>query len=485
MKLCVKPLATLGLLATVLAGCGKTEALNPRLVSEQNKPGTLMIQTVHTAQFSVPDYELNQAKMNQLARSLRQQAAEGKISSEQQAFAAIVEGVLSDPLRYFEPTNDIIQEEAEITTTGSAFLATEDGYLVTNAHVVSSEQDSLKESLAGNVLKDASVASCKNMWDGFGEGDLQTVIGENIGTDEFIQLCLQAHIEYFAHYMNLESLDTEIHAALGATARDKIAEEGYTAEVKAVGEPTPGKDVAVLKLEADNLPTIAVGNDAELAAGDRIFILGYPGAAELDEKGTLEPSLTAGLISARKAMPDGWEILQTDAAMNSGNSGGPVFNENGEVIGIATFGKVDPATGEKVDGVNFVIPMSVVDEFLQDADIEPMLSPVSQLYQQGIQQMEREQFKRALRTFQQVSETNPNYPYVQSQISKARQAVDENSGWPVPIWAVAIAGVGVVVILTAGGTYWMMRRTLRQAQANQKLLVVEPEQSESVHPLER
>ncbi|MGB3138210.1 MAG: serine protease [Nodosilinea sp.] len=459
MKTLLKPLAALGLLASVITGCGKTEALSPSQLAEQNKPGTVMIQTVHKAQFSVPDYQLNQAKMQQFTDSLRQRIARGEIKSEQQAVVALVEAMFSDPLSYFEPIRDRVEKTTEINTTGSALAVTEDGYLITNAHVVSSEQDDLKDALAGSALEDVATASCQSIWNDFEDDGYQEAIGALMGTKEFVQLCLQAHAKYYAHYMELDALDTEIYAALGsATTRDQIIEQGYKATVKAEGEPTPGKDVAILKIEAENMPTIALGDDKDMAAGDRMYILGYPGAGTLDDAETLEPSLTAGLVSARKAMPDGWEILQTDAAISGGNSGGPVFNEDGEAIGIATFGKVDPATGSKVEGVNFVIPMSVIQEFLQQADVEPALSDVSLLYQRGVQQFDTEQFKRALNTFRQVSEINPDYPYVQGYLSDTQAKLNQNGGSALPLWAMVAGGAAGVLVLGAGGTYLMLRR---------------------------
>jgi hypothetical protein len=97
MKL-FKSLATLGLFAAALTGCGKPEALTPRQLAEQNKPGTVMIQTVHKAQFSVPDYEISNDKLDELATSLQQLAEQGEITSEEQAFAEVVWAILNEPL---------------------------------------------------------------------------------------------------------------------------------------------------------------------------------------------------------------------------------------------------------------------------------------------------------------------------------------------------------------------------------------------------
>jgi S1-C subfamily serine protease len=324
--------------------------------------------------------------------------------------------------------------------------------------VVSSEQDDIKQLLADSALEEVAVASCQSLWNDLGDGYYQEAIGALMGTQEFVQLCLQAHVEYFAHHMSLDALDTKIYAAMGATARDQIVEQGYKATVKAIGEPAPGKDVAILKIEATHMPTVALGDDKALAAGDRMFILGYPGAGVIDEQEAVEASLTAGLVSARKTMADGWDILQTDAAMSSGNSGGPVFNEAGEAIGIATFAKVDPSTGSQVQGANFVVPISVVNEFLTQANVEPAPSGISQLYQTAVSQFERGQFKRALASFRQVSELNPSYPYVQGYLSKTQTALNQDQSGA----SLRVMGLGsaAVLLIGAGGAVVLLRRGL-------------------------
>ncbi len=425
MKKHLRILALVTLLTSGLVGCGKAKTLSNNQIAENNRPGTVMIQTVHHAKFSVPDYTVSESKLETLVQSLAQRVKRGELRSEQQVFAEIMKTILADPLNYFEPLNEQIQEEAEVSTTGSASIVTEDGYIITNAHVVSSEQDELKALLASSALEDVATAGCQTLWDDFAEGDLQDVIGQTIGTDEFIQLCLQAHAKYYAHYMNLDTLDTEIYVALGAsTNRDVIVEEGYKATVEAVGEPPPGKDVAILKIEANNLPTVELGSDESVTTGDLLLVLSYPGGAELAPDEIIQPSMTAGVVSAIKSMEGGWEVLQTDAAISGGSSGGPAFDKNGKVIGVATFGKVDPDTGAPIQGANFIVPMDVIEEFLKEADVEPKPSEISQLYQTAVGQYENNQFKRALKTFRQVNELNPDYPYVQSYISKTQEALN-------------------------------------------------------------
>jgi hypothetical protein len=87
-------------------------------------------------------------------------------------------------------------------------------------------------------------------------------------------------------------------------------------------------DAAVLKIEGEGFPTIPLGESDTLRQGQEILVMGYPGGV-----GTEEVSVTRGIVGAVRA---GW--LQTDATMLPGNSGGPVLDRRGRVIGLATFG---------------------------------------------------------------------------------------------------------------------------------------------------
>lgn len=456
MNTFLKTLATAGLLTTVGIGCGQIEPLPPTQLAEQNKPGTLMIQTVHEAEFSIPKYSVNEAKLDELYERLYQRRVSGSLSSEEQVFVAWIEAVFQDPLSYFVPTEEQFNDKGEVTVTGSALAVSEDGFLVTNAHVISPEGDELKQALADKALMDLAQVDCQYLLQESFNDFHRKAIGSLMGTQNFFDLCSQAHGAYYADHIALESTSTEIYVATGATARDRIVEQGYKATVKATGDITPGKDVAILKIEANQMPTVALGDDRLLTAGDRIFILGYPGAGVVNEQEAVEPSLTAGLISARKTMPAGWDILQTDAAMSSGNSGGPVFNEQGEVIGLATFVRVDPVSGAQVQGANFVIPISVVEEFLTEAKVAPALSPISQLYTQGVDQFEQGRFKDALETFRQIQEINPDFPYVQSYLSKTQTQLNHSSPQTPPLWGL---GVGAS-LLGLGGVVALHRRKL-------------------------
>jgi serine protease Do len=111
-------------------------------------------------------------------------------------------------------------------------------------------------------------------------------------------------------------------------------------------------DVALLKVAASNLPTVAIGVPEQLQVGEWVLAIGSPFG--------FEQSVTAGIVSAKgRSLPGGNYVpfIQTDVAINPGNSGGPLFNMDGKVIGINS--QIYSRTGGFM-GLSFAIPIDVV-----------------------------------------------------------------------------------------------------------------------------
>jgi len=127
-----------------------------------------------------------------------------------------------------------------------------------------------------------------------------------------------------------------------------------SAEDAAVVAADPSRDLAVLRVDRDDLLPLAVGDSDDLRLGDQLIAVGYA----LDLNG--EPSVTAGILSAKErsiTAPSGEplvNLLQTDTAINPGNSGGPLLNGRGEVVGINT------AIAGQAQNIGFAIAITPV-----------------------------------------------------------------------------------------------------------------------------
>ncbi len=131
--------------------------------------------------------------------------------------------------------------------------------------------------------------------------------------------------------------------------------ESYEATLVATDEQT---DLAVIKIEAEGLSPVTIGKSSELQTGDEILVVGNP-------LGELGGSVSKGIISAldRQITIDGNEmtLLQTDAAVNPGNSGGGMFNMYGELVGIVNA----KSSGSDVDNIGFAIPIDSATDVIE------------------------------------------------------------------------------------------------------------------------
>ena len=151
---------------------------------------------------------------------------------------------------------------------------------------------------------------------------------------------------------------TNAHVVDGADTVSVILKDGRKYQGKVLGKD-PVTDVAVVKIEANNLPAVALGNSERLKPGEWAIAIGNPLG--------LDNTVTTGIISATGRSssaitgdPDKRvSFIQTDAAINPGNSGGPLLNARGEVIGMNT------AILQGTQGLGFAIPINTAQRISQ------------------------------------------------------------------------------------------------------------------------
>lgn len=156
---------------------------------------------------------------------------------------------------------------------------------------------------------------------------------------------------------------TNNHVVAGATEVEVSLNNDKTYTAQVIGTD-PATDVALIKIDADNLPTIQFADSDKLRLGEWVLAIGSPLGKEL------QSTITAGIVSAKgRNMPnyDGEfkieSFIQTDAAVNPGNSGGALVNKKGELIGINT--AIVSTTGSYT-GYSFAVPSNVVKKIVSD-----------------------------------------------------------------------------------------------------------------------
>lgn len=154
---------------------------------------------------------------------------------------------------------------------------------------------------------------------------------------------------------------TNNHVIEGATKLRVTLPDGRAFDAKTIGTD-PATDVALIKIEASGLPTLPFGSSDDLRLGEWVLAIGYPME--------LQSTITAGIVSAKArqlgALNNRYGIesfIQTDAAVNPGNSGGALVNTRGELVGINTI--IKTSTGSYV-GYSFAVPETIVRKVVVD-----------------------------------------------------------------------------------------------------------------------
>lgn len=155
---------------------------------------------------------------------------------------------------------------------------------------------------------------------------------------------------------------TNAHVVSGANKVTVSTFDGNSYEASIIGSDERN-DLAVLKIEAEGLQPVVLGSSSAIEIGDPVVAIGNP-------LGELTFSLTTGIISAKDreiTLSSGTQmsLLQTDCAINSGNSGGAMFNMYGEVVGITNAKYSSSSSGASVDNIAFAVPMDQVKPIIK------------------------------------------------------------------------------------------------------------------------
>ena len=315
---------------------------------------------------------------------------------------------------------------------GSGFFISSNGYIATNAHVVSSTkdgEDKLKQTLFWQMVQQ---------------------IAQQLGRDP--RTFSRNDINQLDHYSTLQSFQLFHHVIIPDGS-------AFPFEIKQYGAPTgegndQGKDVAIIKIEVKNAPILKLADSEKVQLQDHVTVIGYPGAADtfnsglLSSKSALEATINDGKISARKQATSGAPILQTSTPATHGNSGGPVVNDQNEVIGLLTF-RGDTVNGQEVSGFSFIVPSNTVMEYVKSAGASNTEGPTDTLFREGLGYYWDQYYSSAIPKFEEVKRMFPQHSEVDRLIQSSQQAKAEGKEKSsFPLWVVGvIAAVLFLLVL--------------------------------------
>ena len=351
-----------------------------------------------------------------------------------------------------------------LNETGSGFIIHPDGYIATNGHVVERFYEMNEKMLGADFLQAAVGEACGAALTMLPEGArkerLRAILADPANRGQLrLKKKLQVHLS-----------SGKIYAAEVKAYSPAINPNAPPAGRVVSGDMGPmersGKDVAIIKIEASNLPTVRLApNSTGLQLGEQLFIIGYPGVVLhhdfLSRKSALEASVTVGRVSGFKIDITDRRVIQTDAAISWGNSGGPAFNLRGEVIGAATFISTTLEGDQAIQGFNFLIPVETVHEFSRGISLTPRAdSPFTQKWDVAVTSYFSGEYRRAATQVEEADRIMPGFPDVVRLRSEAQMRADRSSGFgersrTVGVWlggglGMALLALGVRSVVSSG-----------------------------------
>ncbi len=251
--------------------------------------------------------------------------------------------------------------------------------------------------------------------------------------------------------------DRKVTAAWGVSAGGVDTGQSYQARVLKF-QPFDKGDGALLKVEATELPAMALDDETELEVGTEIVSIGYPASVDLVTDASFTPSFKDGTVSSSKTIQGGLlTVYEISAAVSGGMSGGPTVNLDGDVVGFNSFGIDSSVESQQF---NFVRPTDIVNELMADVGVENELGEVSEAYRAGLDAFFAGDKETAVASLQAVVDDQPSHEFAQDYLSQAKDLPDPvaaESGGGFPVLPVAIGG-GALLLLVLVGVVLMSRR---------------------------
>jgi serine protease Do len=421
---------------------------DPRLSGVQNyalnRPGVVMIRTEYSANVYVNSMRMDNRAFNRLLDSIQNLDHGGGVTAEQKLDIVLRE-MNNRPARFFQTTFDYIKQPELITSIGTGFFLTGNGYVATNCHLIDREDAFIRRQFilsAFRQITEASITALETSW-------------ASHFTEQQRSLLYNTYASVYSRLfsMILYDLRKTIYVVYRADKEDGRTDTvKKAADIVIKGQPMPGKDIAILKIaDGDELPVLKLAPELLPRVGEQLFVYGYPGPVTNNDfvsaASAIEPTLTTGIVSAIKQSVGNWPVIQMDANINHGSSGGPVCNENGEVVGLTTFGSLEN-TGGLAAGLNFAVPVSILNEYLDSADVNPAPSEASRRFAHALDTYGQRRYNVALKEFRAVQQLNSQYPGIYTYINECQAMIKAGKGRTIgPVERIVIIAGSILVLL--------------------------------------
>jgi serine protease Do len=430
--------------------------LTGQRIFHASRPAIVLVQSVYTVKASLPDADLPAAKQTDITNQLIAMVRSGQLPlDESRVDQAAFDIIASNPDAYFAPASSRIDDSFTVYASGTGFFVTGDGYLVTASHVVAATRDDLKAEVLDQEKQPTA------------QGEIRDSIRKSIqeagfsASDAQLDRLSSWYTSWETRYLSLDSVDTKYLVGSGANvqAGDALDTLGISASLVKAEPVYPKRDVALLKADVHNVPALplAAGNTH---AGQDDYVIGYPRKEYLEDAAPFNAAvpivLTSGHVRGRVDRGD-WSAIGTDAVVSHGNSGGPVLDGRGDVLGMVSFG-TDASGGAPPE--NYFIPADVVRQLMDSAGVKPNPGTATRTYYRALAEGDAGHYRHEAPLLQPLADRATD-AYATDDLVAAQSAIrsgkDRTPPALLPYWPIA-AGVsaGALLLALVAAAAWLL-----------------------------
>lgn len=456
--------------------------LTPERVATASKPAIVFIQSNYTITTSMPQPAINQSAVEQ---ALQPRVDSGEIRNADQWQQAADRLVFANPDAYYANGNTV-SDTWDDWATGSGFFVTENGYVVTAAHVVTASKAEIRDSVIADTKTQAFVTDFKN--------SLQKDFVEYSASDSELNNFVDFWQRWIARSVQVDKIDARYYLGSGASvqAGDSITSSGIRASVVSVDPTDGGHDIAILKADVSGVPALSIeGSNPRM--GDATYAMGYPRTAYLQETVPTNQSVpiavTVGKVqrmNSRTGSDGPWTVFGTDAQFTHGDSGGPVVDAKGNVMGVISF-IVPDANGNQLPGQGYFVPSSFIEQDLARAGVtvapDPTKANLTNTYYRALAKGNNGRYREELNLLLSIQSRSTMDAYVGDDINRARTEIAAGNDATPPDFSGYVlpgAGAGAGVVLLALASWLVIALTVGSRRAAPATTAAEPASATAV-----
>jgi S1-C subfamily serine protease len=323
--------------------------------------------------------------------------------------------------------------------TGSGFVVNPNGVVVTASHVVEPDQQSLQNYAANKLIL---------------EGLKYTYPKPNSSPFDQYNLPVSAYNVVLHQCYKAIDCKFDITPIVTVYTASDVAQstlpEGHAARIL-TSTGFENTDVAILQMEGSNLPTVPLAETANnLSSGDNIVALGYPGSStQALQTGVTVPTKVFGKVSNIRTEGTS-KLIEIDANIEPGESGGPAVDSSGQVVGLVSFTLLQSSGAA---GAKYLRTVDDIKTALGQAGVSAQRGPTDAAFEKGMEYFWGRHYTAAVPELQKASQLYNGFPLASDYLSQAQAKkgtaadVPLDTGSSFPWWILIVAAVVIVIIV--------------------------------------